>query len=180
MIELYYTKNERVYDKLKELLSRHITGAIDILRTPLGKPYLEGNPLYFSISHCRDRAVIALCDKPVGVDIQFIENGAFEKYAAILSRLCERERKDIGTSSARFFRNWTLREAFVKMNGGSVFAEFKNLEILGDDIYNNGEKTACGAYVFEDGGFAVAVCADGYDGGLVKSCQIQKYGISAR
>ena len=39
-----------------------------------GKPYLEGNELYFNLSHSGDYALCVLCDTEVGCDIQRVRN----------------------------------------------------------------------------------------------------------
>ena len=46
----------------------------DIKLLPSGKPYIEGNPIYFSLSHSGEYAVCITENKPVGVDIQKLVN----------------------------------------------------------------------------------------------------------
>ncbi|MBE6718409.1 MAG: hypothetical protein E7574_04045 [Ruminococcaceae bacterium] len=70
-----------------------------------GKPYIEGNPFYFSLSHSGDYAVCAISDTPVGIDIELDKE---------LSTLVKK----------RFAENmleWTKREAKGKLTGNGFF-----------------------------------------------------------
>ena len=72
-----------------------------------GKPYAEGNPFYFSLSHSGDYAVCAISDSPVGVDI-------------------EQERQLSAPFRKRFARDileWTKKEAKGKLTGKGFFDE---------------------------------------------------------
>ena len=51
MNKLYFTKAEGIYDRLDNILRGLLGYPPEILRTENGKPYIEGKPLYFSISH---------------------------------------------------------------------------------------------------------------------------------
>ena len=44
----------------------------DIVTAENGKPYIKGNPVYFSISHCDGLAVSVLSTAPVGVDCESV------------------------------------------------------------------------------------------------------------
>ncbi|MBO5222144.1 MAG: 4'-phosphopantetheinyl transferase superfamily protein [Clostridia bacterium] len=93
---------------------------IEIKITDSGKPYLEGNPLYFSVSHS-DVIVACVCgDTPVGIDIELNR----PVMAAAQERICTPEEWDYlsePTSESerclRFFELWTKKEAIFKMDG---------------------------------------------------------------
>lgn len=83
-----------------------------------GKPFVEGDPLYCSISHSGAWAVCAISDKPVGVDLEVIR-GTQEKY---MQRICTSEelhyiRYGDEGCFARFFECWTAKEALFKLTG---------------------------------------------------------------
>lgn len=163
MLELYWTVNSDLHRKVEILLSRKLK-SFEIKRTPNGKPYIEDNPLYFSISHSHNHAVIAICDKPVGIDLEFYDkDGRLKKYTSILKRFTEREKQEIGDCFAKFFINWIIKEAYIKMTGGTLAADLKKLEYTGRKLYFDGREVTCG-YVpvanFSAGIFAV--CAEGY------------------
>lgn len=110
-------------------------GECKILRTKNGKPYINA-PLFFSLAHSGRRAVIAVCDKPVGVDLELYKKKS--RYA-VSSRFSLRERGEI-KSERDFLKHWTVREAFVKAIGGTLFSYLKGLEFFGGDLYLDGRK----------------------------------------
>ena len=57
----------------------------DIVTAENGKPYIKGNPVYFSISHCDGLAVSVLSTAPVGVDCESVRraSGAVMKLSLI-------------------------------------------------------------------------------------------------
>lgn len=96
-----------------------------------GKPYLHGNPCFFSVSHAGDYVAVALNEKhAVGIDIEKIRPIDFN----MLSYFCTE--KDVefifagktrvkGTITdekllERAFRVWTYKEAYVKSVGGRL------------------------------------------------------------
>lgn len=89
---------------------------------PQGKPFLRDHELHFNLSHCRDRAVLAVCGTgPVGLDIEYIDRqvdiaGLAQTCmtpleAAVLDGLCDADR------APRFFAFWTAKEARMKLSG---------------------------------------------------------------
>lgn len=158
MIEIYWTKNKDLHRKTELLITRRLGANFKILRTSNGKPYIDGNPLYFSLSHSRDLAVIAICDAPVGIDTEFCDNE--KNFSHILSRFSEREKSFIDGAYCRFFINWVIKEAYIKMNGGTLARDLKRLEYYGDKLYCDGEEVTCNyAAVAHRKAGIYAVCA---------------------
>ncbi len=141
MLEVYLTENESVHEKAKILIARHICGSFEVKTTENGKPYIEGNPLYFSVSHSRTVAVIALSDSPVGVDTEIFTNRKFE---SVLNRFTTSEKVEINGDFTAFLKNWTVKEAFIKMNGGTLATDLKKLEFVDGKLYCDG-KLQCSA-----------------------------------
>lgn len=94
-----------------------------------GKPYAKELNVEFSISHSNDIVVCAVCDKPIGIDVEKIR----PVNLAVAKRVCTEpelfylfghtpseddfqytEDKAILT---RFFELWTKKEAYVKCSG---------------------------------------------------------------
>jgi 4'-phosphopantetheinyl transferase len=86
-----------------------------------GKPYLADYPdLYFNLSHSGRYAVCGISDREIGVDIQeeqtvedrlaerFFTAGEYEELRKLDN---DRERKRL------FFRLWTVKESYMKLNG---------------------------------------------------------------
>ncbi|MDE6504827.1 MAG: 4'-phosphopantetheinyl transferase superfamily protein [Clostridia bacterium] len=155
MIKLFFTDKESVYKELESAIARHICGSFVIQRTENGKPYIEGNPIYFSLSHSGGKAVIALCDKPVGADMELFGN---KKYKSVLSRFTENEQNEINGSEAGFLKNWTAKEAFIKMLGGTIAGYLKRLEYRDGQIYLDKTPQNANIYTHE------------YDFGIVTVC----------
>ena len=98
----------------------------EILKDKMGKPYLEGNPLHFNVSHSGEYLAIAISKYPVGIDLQepkIIKDGMFRKVVQPEEDclIGEDRQKD-------FLKLWTLKESFVK-------AEGKGLRIALKDYY---------------------------------------------
>ena len=85
-----------------------------------GKPYLEGNPLYFNLSHSGSYVLCAVSSAPVGCDIEI---AATPNLRMAQRFFCPEETQWIqnGQSSTlqadRFYRLWTLKESYVKAIG---------------------------------------------------------------
>lgn len=56
---------------LAELYTQHVGGQLPKICTePMGKPYFENDPWFFSISHTKYHAFCILSDRPVGIDAE--------------------------------------------------------------------------------------------------------------
>lgn len=95
----------------------------DILFTKnaFGKPMLASASLEFNLSHTGNCAVLAIANRPVGVDIEFVSRSvdvlelaqrffAEEEYQALLRHSPEEQK-------LLFFRIWTRKEALIKAIG---------------------------------------------------------------
>ena len=125
-----------------------------------GKPFLENLNLKFSISHSDTFSAVAVSEDEVGIDIEKIKdyNPAIAKkifteneFKKICSYENDTERKNI------FFRIWTLKEAYVKMTGKSIF-DFKSFEIIPDKVYLcSNIVSGCSFREFETDGYKMSV-----------------------
>ena len=136
MTELYFLSAEGVHDSLHKLLSSRLGAEIKIEKTANGKPYISGNPAYFSLSHSEDRAAIALSDTPVGVDLEVFRG---RERKSVISRFSEREQTEI-SSERDFLKHWTAREAFIKLNDCSLAHMLGRMEFFGGEIYLDGQR----------------------------------------
>lgn len=88
-----------------------------------GQPTVDGLTCFISLSHSGRWAMCALCDTPVGADIEVIGN----RGRRTVSRICSEPEKEYIFSSGefdpiRFFRVWTAKEACVKRSGEGISA----------------------------------------------------------
>lgn len=156
MIKLFSLRNCDVHERLTELLSQHIPAPIEILRTENGKPYVAGNPIYFSLTHSGNRSMIALGDKPIGVDLELYGPREFPH---ILSRFSERERAEI-SDGRLFLLHWTAREAFVKMKGATLAEMLNKLEFFGGELFCCGAKQRCRLQFYRFDFGVAALCTE--------------------
>ena len=92
--------------------------AILVRREEGGKPFVEGAPVHFSVSHSGLYVVCAVDERPIGVDVEVVR-GAEEKF---MHRVCtEREfsyvRPYDDGGYERFWEIWTAKEALFKLTG---------------------------------------------------------------
>ncbi|MBO5213155.1 MAG: 4'-phosphopantetheinyl transferase superfamily protein [Clostridia bacterium] len=94
--------------------------AVEILVSPSGKPYVEGNPVYFSLSHSENVVACVVADRPVGIDVEVIR----PIKPSIQERICTdhelvylRASENPEERNLRFLTLWTRKEAVFKRNG---------------------------------------------------------------
>ncbi len=121
-----------VHDHLKEY--EHL-----ITVNEFGKPYIKGNPIYFSLSHSGEKVMLVISNKEIGCDIEYIK----DKDLDIAKRFFnENEYQEIISSDnpkELFFKYWTLKEAALKCRGTGLTDSLTSIHIkngkLVDDIY---------------------------------------------
>ena len=83
----------------------------EIRLSSFGKPYFPEHPdIHFNLSHTAGAVLVALSDRPVGVDIEHIRpvsQRAMQRLAGVVSERA-------------FFENWVRREARAKRSGAGV------------------------------------------------------------
>ncbi len=139
MIKLYFCRTKDIEETLKNALHPHICGNYAISRGVYGKPYIEGNPVFFSVAHSGDDGVILVSDKQCGVDLEVYKK---RKTDAYYNRLTEREKAEIREDDKLFLKNWVAKEAYIKYLGGTI-AWIKRLEYAGGVLYFDGKQADC-------------------------------------
>lgn len=116
---LRYRKNaDRLRTLLAELLLRRLLSeklgappnSFEIRRDANGRPFLEGTPVYFSLSHAGNLCAAALAPCPVGVDVE--TNAVSVEIAAAFYAPGEAD-----APPAERLRLWTLKESLCKCGG---------------------------------------------------------------
>ena len=107
---------------------------------PNGRPWLDGAPLCFNLSHSESRAVLGLTLDPrlkqcLGVDLEWM-NRRVERRALAGRFFTKNESgmvsEDPGT--LQFFRIWTRKEAVLKSNGVGLRVPLNSFEVLHDEV----------------------------------------------
>ena len=134
LYELMPAYRREKIDRLKCVLDKHRSLAVgallmyalaksDIsLSTPIkveenGKPYLEGNPVYFNLSHSGNMVMCAISDMRVGCDIELMKK---QPNLRVAKRFFAKEEYESIKENSDFYRLWTLKESYVKLNGEGI------------------------------------------------------------
>lgn len=139
MKELHFCRAEEIENTLKSALHPHICGNYEIKRGDCGKPYIEGNPVFFSISHSGGEGVVLISDRQCGVDLEIYRE---RKTTSLYNRFTKREKKETGNDLRLFLKNWVAKEAYIKYLGKSV-AMIKRLEYVGGVLFCDGKPAGC-------------------------------------
>ncbi len=101
-----------------------------------GKPFIPNSNIHFNISNTKGIVVLALHNKPVGIDVEQPRKPS----KIIFSRVfCEDEIRSI-TCSEDFTILWTRKEAVVKLLGGGISMGLSNFSVLDDCVDVFGRK----------------------------------------
>lgn len=102
-----------------------------------GKPSIIGHPdIYFNFSHSGNIALCALCNQPVGADVETLR-----KITPSLIRFTmnDIEQTQINTSSnptMQFLFYWTRKEALLKLTGDGIRNNMKDVLTDSSDNYH--------------------------------------------
>lgn len=157
VMKLYVIEDYRdVYPDIKgrELTERLIKDILDdvgvenaeIKRTDSGKPYVDGDDVFFSVSHSGNYFVMLTGNLPVGVDIQK-ETGT--DVGAVSRRFFTEEEAAIVRSEGRdfFFKLWTMKEAYAKYLGTGLGKVLGEVDVLNrEDVEFAGFQLEKGMY----------------------------------
>ncbi len=115
------------------------TNSVDltIARDENGKPYFTFIPLHFSISHSNTLVAVALSDKNVGIDLEFI-NGDRDILSISKRFFAADEHSDLISSkypTEDFFGLWVKKEALSKLLGTGL-SSICSAQIPNNTAYN--------------------------------------------
>jgi hypothetical protein len=118
-----------------------------------GKPYWDGIPLFFSLSHSGDLVGLAVSEQELGLDVQRVTGTDWKKLAERfysveeqeeLWGLCEQS-EELGRKG--FFRLWCQKESYGKLTGEGVLpylckrtTEFKNIVFFEKELELSGNE----------------------------------------
>ncbi|MBQ6431775.1 MAG: 4'-phosphopantetheinyl transferase superfamily protein [Oscillospiraceae bacterium] len=125
-----------------ELLLRHALAGLGIREFAIsygeaGKPYLAGrDDVFFSLSHSGCYVLCAVSDREIGADIETVRSVDLKiarrffcagEYEHIAAQETEDARREL------FFRDWTLKESFLKATGLGLRLPLNQFEIIRND-----------------------------------------------
>ena len=96
-----------------------------------GKPFLSYRPgVHYNISHSGAYVVCALADQEVGIDIQIHRTVNYDR--TLRRMVTEKEREEIlkrPDLEQEFFRQWVMREAFIKWTGEGLSRDLRKISV---------------------------------------------------
>lgn len=114
-------------------LKKHGYDLRDVKLSENGKPYIENDPVYFSISHSKNVAAVAISPVNVGVDVEYIDNIDLKIAERFFTKEEYNEIKSSENPDRTFFRIWTLKESLLKLTGTGMKTSLNSFRIiLGD------------------------------------------------
>lgn len=127
-----------------------------------GKPEVEG--ACFNLSHSGNLVICAVSEKPVGCDVEKIEE-ASDKVLKRIATIKEKNYYEQFAGEERnraFYRLWTMKESYSKMTGEGMRMDLKRVEFLQEEsirVFLNGKLSNCMIKEYEIDGYAITVCA---------------------
>ena len=122
------TRFTNCHSTVRTVLARYTNRSVDDVRYrfgPYGKPFVENDPIQFSLSHSAQLAVLAIGRAEVGVDCE--ELNARLDYVDLRAQIEDRP-EDIASREA-FFRAWTRKEAVLKLLGCGLQLPPRNVKV---------------------------------------------------
>ena len=93
-----------------------------------GKPSIAGHPeIFFNLSHCKEAAICAISDRPIGVDVESVRafNDSLVRYTMNDEEIHEIESAEDRTVA--FIQLWTKKEAALKLIGTGISKDMKQV-----------------------------------------------------
>jgi 4'-phosphopantetheinyl transferase len=93
-----------------------------------GKPSIVGHPeIFFNLSHCKEAAICAISDQPVGVDVESVRsfNDSLVHYTMNDDEIQQIESAE--DRAVAFIQFWTKKEAALKLKGTGICNDMKQV-----------------------------------------------------
>ncbi|MCI8388532.1 MAG: 4'-phosphopantetheinyl transferase superfamily protein [Clostridiales bacterium] len=139
MIRLYLTSCDKSTEhNIGAMLARYALrqtfgNESELIYDERGKPCVNGNVMYVSISHSNELCAAAVSDSELGVDIEYIDS---ERPIERLDKLAQRyftpdEYVYVNTQpNPNFYRIWTAKESYVKYTGEGLSRRLGSFSVL--------------------------------------------------
>jgi phosphopantetheinyl transferase len=99
----------------------YLGGAVDVHRSPLGKPFVPGAPLEVAVAHASGATMVAIARGVLGIDAE--RSDPLPDLDPLRARTLapaedrELEATPLALREARFYRCWVRKEALLKARG---------------------------------------------------------------
>lgn len=139
-INRFHFKNDALCTLYGDVLIRHLISdklkikndKISILKNKYGKPYLKDFPLHFNVSHSDHWVIAAVSDRPIGVDIEKINdiNLSIAKRFFTSNEYLQISEANHSVRQSLFFSIWTLKESYIKYLGTGLSTPLNSFEFI--------------------------------------------------
>ena len=133
-LKFKFEQGQRLCVLAYQLLKEGLRKEYGITENPIfeynehGKPSIVGHSeIYFNLSHCKEAAVCAISNHPIGVDVESIREF---KDSLVNYTMNDDEVREIETSenpASAFIRLWTMKEATMKLVGTGISNDMKSV-----------------------------------------------------
>ena len=120
---------------LQQLFETHVGGEMPpIAIGERGKPYFEGHPIHFSITHTPNHVFCALSHRPIGIDAEELNRKFSLRVADKILSPTEKAQLEAATDKSRALLTfWVLKEAAGKCSGQGINANPNQTAFTLDD-----------------------------------------------
>ena len=120
---------------LRQLFETHVGGEMPpIAIGERGKPYFEGHPIHFSITHTPNHVFCALSHRPIGIDAEELDRKFSLRVADKILSPTEKAQLEAATDKSRALLTfWVLKEAAGKCSGQGLNANPNQTAFTLDD-----------------------------------------------
>lgn len=122
------------------------------------KPFIVNKNIFYNISHSSNYVIVVVSDKEIGIDIEKIRETNIKSINCFASN---KEKEYIlledNNLFKRLFEIYTLKEAYIKMMGKSIF-DIKNVEftISNNHIYCSDINVKCYSFMYDN--YVISIC----------------------
>ena len=133
-LKFKYELGQRLCVLAYQLLKQGLSEVYGITENPVfeynehGKPSIVGHPeICFNLSHCKEAAICAISDQPIGVDVESVRTlkDSLVRYTMNDVEISEIEASE--DQAVAFIRLWTMKEAALKLEGTGISKDMKEV-----------------------------------------------------
>ena len=93
-----------------------------------GKPVIVGHEdIQFNLSHCREAVACVIGERPVGIDVESLDQYDDELVRATMNEAEQRQIACSPNPAQAFMRFWTMKESLLKFTGEGISTDLHHL-----------------------------------------------------
>ena len=149
---------------------------LPVIAPPGGKPKLENDLGFISLSHCIDGLLVGWSTSPIGVDIEnsnrIIKRNKVFKKILHKSELQETNFENKNQDTKKLLKIWVIKEAIIKKTGQSLMKDGKEWEWVNTKKTAFNQKENQKIKVFQDNlyGWEIGIACNSLDNELPIIC----------